>query len=113
MRKIVSLIIIGVLLVLNFNLVQDSLSSSQKLSEVSKVEDRIKNLEAENQELKSELTFRDSSFFVEKEARDKLGFGKPGETTIVVANQLINQTKQDAEEKNKSNLAKWFDLIRN
>ncbi len=113
MRRIVSFLIIGFFLLINFNLVQSSLSSSKKLAEVSKVGDRIKDLEAENKDLKADLAERDSSYFVEKEARNKLGYGKAGETTIVVANQLIMEAKNQNELKNKSNLEKWLDLIRN
>lgn len=113
MRKIVSLIIIGILILINFNLLQSSLSSSKKLNEVNKIGGRINDLEKENQDLKTELQERSSSFYIEKEARDKLGFGKAGETTIVVTNQLASQNKNTKEEKNKSNLEKWFDLVTN
>lgn len=113
MRKIVSLLIIGVLIIINFNLLQSSLSSSKKLSEVSKIEGRIKDLEKDNKDLKAELQERSSSFYIEKDARDKLGFGKTGETTIVVINQLASQKKNTKEEKNKSNLEKWRDLLTN
>lgn len=113
MRRVISLLIIGLLLLINFNLVQSSLSSSKKLAEVGKIEGRIKDLEAENKGLKAELAERDSSYFIEKEARNKLGFGKTGETTIVVASQLIKETKNQNEFKDKSNFEKWLDLIRN
>ena len=70
MRKIVSLLIIGVLIITNFNLLQSSLSSSKKLSEVSKIAGRIKDLEKDNKDLKAELQERSSSFYIEKDARD-------------------------------------------
>ncbi len=113
MRKLVSVLIIGFLIIINFNLIQGSLTSSQKLSGVNKIEDKIEDLEKENKSLRAELEKANSSFYVEKEARDKLGFGKLGETTIVVAEQLKDQGADVSEEKNKSNLEKWFELILN
>jgi cell division protein FtsB len=113
MRKLISLIIIALLLIVNFNLIQSIFSSSEKLSEVNKIEDRVKDLEDENKKLKATLEERDSNFYIEKEARNKLGFGKEGETTIVVSQNLLEQEKVSKNLTGKSNFEKWLELITN
>lgn len=114
MRKIVTFIVIAVLLAVNFNLLKGSYESAQKLKEVSAQEDKVKALENKNLFLKDQLKETDSGFYIEQQARDKLGFSKTGETTVIVENQAISFVEDTQKvEKNKSNLEKWVELIKN
>jgi cell division protein FtsB len=55
-----------------------------------RVEDAQKQVtiaEAEQKQLESRLEYVKSEEFIEKEARDKLGYGKPGEEIVVIPEQ--------------------------
>ena len=113
MRKAASVLVIITLVVLNFNLLKSSLSSANKLADINKESLKLLTLEKQNQNLKDQLTERGSQFFIEQEARNKLGFGKSGETTIVVENQVLSSTQANKDNKTIVNWEKWLNLFRN
>ena len=59
----------------------DALKSSDRLSQAA---DAVYQLEAKNRELKKKLAQVQSAEFVETEARNKLGYSKPGETVVII-----------------------------
>jgi len=111
MRRFISLLIIGFLLLVNYNLMQGIFSSSKKLDEIDNVEEKISALEKENKNLKQELEKRSTSFYIEKEARDKLSYGKPGEVSIVVPEQFKKLSSNEKTKERKPNFQKWLELI--
>lgn len=79
-------------------------------------EKETQQLLAENKLLREELSTYQSDEFIEKQAREKLNFVKPGETMVVIEGNQANTS--DAETRNKeledkleavltSNLEKW------
>lgn len=113
MRRIISLIFIGLLVVINFNLIRNSLDSSEKLEEINREQEQVKEVEKQNQQLRIELKKRESAFFIEQEARDKLDYGKSGETAIILEEQYLSEGKEENPAKSESNFQKWLNLIRN
>ena len=91
MRKFLTLAFIGLLLLLNLNFIQGSFGSFEKLSEISGEQLKVKDLEAKNGELRKELQNRNSTYFIEQEARNRLGYTRPGETSIVIESSDISQ----------------------
>ena len=110
-RRILSVLVIGILLVINFNLLKSSYESATKLSQINGDQDKIKELEKVNVDLKSQLKETDSTFFVEKEARDKLGLGKQGEVAVVVEGATDKSTSKE-ESQPLSNFQKWLKLLK-
>jgi cell division protein FtsB len=98
--------------VLNFNLLKSSYESQKKLEQVSTQEDKVKDLEETNLNLKEELSKRDSPYFIEQEARNQLGYGKPGETTIVIQDQSLGAGGVKEEKQVKSNFLQWVELLK-
>lgn len=113
MRKFLTLGFVGILLLLNVNFIQGSFQSYQKLSEINKEQLKVDELQFKNEQLKAELKNRDSTYFIEQEARNRLGFNRPGETTIVIESSEISQAAREKQEKQKNNLENWLDLVRN
>lgn len=68
---------------MGFNLVRGAIESYQNAGRLLGAEDRLKKAQAENQKLKDDVVFKSSPYFVEKEARDKLGLAKKGETVVI------------------------------
>ena len=76
-------------------------------------ETRVRTQEAyrENELLKKRLAEVSSDAFVEREARDKLGMGKPGEVIVILPNQNnSSQTEINNYELKIKNWRRWWDL---
>lgn len=112
MRKLLTLIFIGVLILLNLNFIQGSFQSFQKLAEINQEQLKVDDLAVKNSELKKELQNRDSTYFIEQEARNRLGYIKPGETAIIIESSEIGEAARRKQKEQKTNLQSWFDLIR-
>ncbi len=69
----------------------------------------------ENQEMRHKLTIAQSPEFVEKEARNKLFLLKPGESNVLVDENLLkaasDAAKTRSKEKNKPNWQQWWELF--
>ncbi len=70
----------------------------------------VQKLEAENAKLKEEKAYRQTNFFIEKEAREKLGYGISGESTVIFKQE---QATPEAEVKTEEipNWKKWLDYL--
>lgn len=64
----------------------------------------------ENRKLKLQLSMVNDPNFVEKEARDKLFLVKPGESGVIVPEDLVNE-KKEKELKVTPNYQQWINLI--
>ncbi len=76
---------------------------------VEEAQKEVLDLKKEQADLAKKLTYVNSSEFVEKEARDKLGLGKEGETILVIPDQnsVPFSAKATAGE---VNWKQWWDL---
>lgn len=72
---------------------------------IKQAEADVRKQEAENQELKKRLAEVQSPEFIEKEAREKLGLGKPGEEIVVLPEVPIVPAMPAMPE---SNWRKWW-----
>lgn len=70
---------------------------------------QLQQEEAKNQALKKKLAEIDSPKFIEKEAREKLGYGKEGETILILPDQKEVDSSQLTVD-SKPNWQKWWDL---
>ncbi|HSX57813.1 MAG TPA: hypothetical protein VLE47_00890 [Candidatus Saccharimonadales bacterium] len=112
MRKIISLITIAALVLINFNLLKASFETSQKLSGLNVEEAKVKDLQTKNDQLSKELAKESSDYFIEQEARNLLGYGRAGETSIVMESSEIKKQTEQKSTPEKSNLEKWVDLVK-
>lgn len=112
-KKIIQGVIILLILMIVYNLssqIMDALKSSERLS---KAADAVYQLEAKNRELKKKLAQVSSYEFIETEARNKLGFSKPGETVVIIPDdklKLIMGTTQSAQIR-LPNFLGWFKVF--
>lgn len=107
----VSIFFVSVLLVISFcRGIYHLLRSSSRL-EASAL--KLQKLEDENDRLKQERKRRESSDFIEEEARNKLNMAKPGETIVILPKSLqgvVDQkTVPTAEE--LPNWKRWVSLF--
>lgn len=77
------------------------------------VDDRqtyLDSLKKENEELKKDLEYKESSQFAELEIRNKLGLAKPGEAVVIVPKEDNSDKLQDTS-RSKPNWQKWKELL--
>ena len=70
---------------------------------------KLEQVQKEQAELKKQLAWVQSPEFIEKEAREKLGYGKDGEIIVILPknDEIPNHTSQIP---NKPNWKRWWDL---
>lgn len=75
--------------------------------------DEVELLAIEKDQLIDEKAYKESRFFLEKEARDKLNLVRDGDTIVVIKNDETHKTKLDAaiETDVRSVSLQWQDLI--
>jgi len=107
-KRILQLLIIIILVSFAINTARQVLKLNQVKRKFDQTATKLENLKAENQKLNTELQFRQTPEFVEKEARDKLGLVKEGETEVILSKGEL--TKEQAQ-KNQTGLKFWFDRL--
>lgn len=84
-----------------------SLNKSGRL--VKQAEKELAEAKKENDNLKKRWEEVQSEEFIEKEAREKLGLGKEGETIIILPNNDANH-KSQTPSSTEPNWHKWWEL---
>lgn len=113
-RKIILVAIILLVLGFAYNLlvqITKALRSGERLSTQAET---VYKLEAKNKELKKKLSEIESPEFIEEQARDKLGLGRPGETVVIIPEEklkLILGASQSAEEVRLFNWLGWLKVF--
>ena len=77
--------------------------------QVRLAESQVQQAEAENQSLKQKLAQIDNPEFIEKEAREKLGMAKEGETILILPTQNKVDSGQLTVDSDPS-WKQWWDL---
>lgn len=112
MRRMLSIGLIVFLLIFITALTKNILDSYKRLEDLGKVKKEEQALEKETKELKKELEYRDSEEFVEKEARNKLGLSKKGESIYVVEDESSEEENSISGEKEDfSNWQLWVKVF--
>ncbi len=100
---IISLIIINIL-------VRSIYDTWRKKDLVVKAKTNLAQQKEENRRLKMQLSMVNDPNFVEREARDKLFLVKPGESSVIVPQDLVDK-KENKEIIIVPNYLQWINLI--
>jgi cell division protein FtsB len=79
----------GLIFLLTISVVRSVQRTIQIKKQIEAQEAKITKIEEENNKLVQDLSQAQSSNFIEKEVRDKLGLGKEGEATVVLPDPEI------------------------
>lgn len=90
-------VIILISLVAGYNLISQIIQATKSGERLSAAADAVYKLEIKNKELKSKLADIQSPQFIEEEVRNKLGFGKAGETMVIIPEEKIKQVLGTSE----------------
>lgn len=79
---------------------------------------KLVELKKENQTLQEKFQFYQSDQFIESQIRDKLQMAKPGETIIILPENLSRESSKSGSERNQttdkelSNWQKWLKVLK-
>ncbi len=101
---------------LTLSLISSILTFLQSKEKLKKEELRVEALKKENLELKNKISQVESRDFIEKMARDNLGFAYSGESIIILPDKEIVKKVLSFEEKKEDTLPdpnwkKWMQLF--
>lgn len=113
------LVLIGVSILMLLSVYRSFRQMGQKISLLKQAEQEVRELRIQNLELSLEIEEAGSIARLEKEARDRLNYGKEGEVAFVIDDQLIEIGKQRVqailtpqEEKEEIDvLGEWVDFV--
>ena len=111
-KRIVLLIALLVVLFIVYKLllqIMDALKSGERLSTQAQ---KVFNLENKNKELKKRLSEVKSPQFIEEQARNKLGLGKPGETIVIIPDKKIKEVLGASESAKEARLPNWLGWLK-
>ncbi len=105
-----------VAILLIFSLVRNLIKISEVRKSITREQERVEKLKAENQRLKDELAKTQSDEFIEKQLRDNLGLAKAGEIVLVLPDEetlrkLAPQIPEEEEVLPDPNWKKWLKLF--
>jgi cell division protein FtsB len=78
---------------------------------VEQMELRNQKLQQEGEALRKKLSQVETEEFIEKEARDKLNMGMPGETIVIIPDTLLATSAASGSSKELPNWEKWLKLF--
>ena len=108
-RRWLKWLILGVSLIFTFRLATNVYRLVKSGGRVGRVSRELAEAEAENKRLKERLEYVKSEEFVEREARERLGLGKPGEVVVILPTpSKIQDSKSGIQD--KPNWEKWWEL---
>ena len=110
--------LIGIIcFLLVISLVRNVARTTQMQQTLAEAENSLKELQSKQSNLQQDLSIIESDFYLEKEARNKLGLVKDGEIVIVLPSEdilrkLAHRGVEEAEyEQPHPNWRKWLELF--
>ena len=112
-RKLLSVAILAVSIFLVTSLAKQVWSTVENSQRLDQARVKLAQEEGKNTQLKDTLSYLESNNFVEREARDKLGLSKTGETVVIIPQEVL--AKQVSSPKDLSteipNWQRWWRLF--
>jgi cell division protein FtsB len=105
-KKITTYLFLGLILLLIINLGKDLYRISRSGERLDQAKEELAELKKENKKLKERQEASKHSFYIEKQIRDKLGMAKPGETVVILPED-INWEQQSRKEQMQTDLPTW------
>lgn len=103
-----------IILIITYNLLGQIFSTLKSGERLQKASERLHQLELKNRELKIRLEEVGSTDFIEREARDRLGLAKEGETVVIIPDEKIDQllgSQKEEEQKRLPNPLGWWKVF--
>jgi len=112
-NKILSFCFLIISLLLIVNLIRDVRRLIQAEERIVKTEESLAQIKEENEEFKKEKEYYQSEAFLEEQIRTKLQMAKPGETILILPEEIIGENppagggKVEEVEETEEEFANW------
>lgn len=113
-KKLIPSLIIIFSLYLIVSLSREIVDLIKKEKIIEEEQVKLEKLEVETQVLREQLDYVQSEEFVEKEAREKLGLTKEGETIVILPEdfeEIVELSQKGIEPEELPNWKKWLSLF--
>ena len=115
MRKFVLYTIIVFQILLIASLVRGIQLSRQSKTRIANLQETKKQLQDEQGKLREMGEYYQSTFYLEKVARDEMNLSKPGESVVIVPESIIlgegNSNQESVISREKENWQKWWEVL--
>lgn len=115
--KVINLLIIGICGLLVISLIGNISRTRQMKLTLAEAKNSLEEIKNKQNELQQDLSIVESDFYMEKEARNKLGLVKENEVVLVLPNEDVlkklspRKDFADEYEKPRPNWQKWMELF--
>lgn len=110
-KKLFFVAILTIVLILAYNILGQITSALKAEERLQEAVEKLHSLEVKNKELKKKLEAVKTPDFIEREARDKLGLVREGETLVVIPDEkiklVLNRERQEVEARLPNWLGWW------
>ena len=110
-RNVLLVLILLISLLLALNSSKKILTFRTTSQKVAEAEQRLEQVQKENEALKKELEHKKSEEFAEGEIRDKLGLVKEGEAIVVLPKEQESGPLTENNGSDQSNWEKWWKVF--
>lgn len=110
MKKAVFILIVIVLLLAINSLIHSIFDIYSKKDLLTSAQKQLDAEKLKNTKLKAELSYVETSQFIEEEARNKLFMAKPGEERVVISQELLGKTPK-SKAKPIPNWQQWLQVF--
>lgn len=108
MNKIISVIVIVIIAISILTGLGKQIAAALNASKrVEEQANRVTRLTEKNNQLKKQLVQAQTPDAIEKIARDQLNLSKPGETIVVIPDELITKVLEEAKPKEEPKIPNW------
>lgn len=116
LKKAFKWALLFLIFILVFSLVKNVLKAKDAAFKIAESKRKVEELKKENDELGKKIDSVESAFFLEKQARDKLGLAKEGEMVIILPDaETLKKAFPNKEEAKEDlplpNWKKWLKLF--
>lgn len=111
MKKAGFVVVVIVLLLIINSLLHSIYDLWHKQDLVVLAQKELDKEELKNQKLKGELSYAQSSQFIEEAAHNKLFLVKPGEQSVLISQELLGVNSKKSAQDNLPNWKKWINLF--
>ncbi len=113
-KKLILILLSIVVLIFSYNIIGQIANALRAEGRFQDTIEKLHKLEVKNKELKSKLDEIKTPEFIEKEARNKLGLTKEGETLVIIPQEKIDAVlglTKKIEEIKLPNWLGWFKVF--
>jgi cell division protein DivIC len=101
------LLLLVVALIITYNLIGQIFQTLKSGERLKTATDTLITLENRNKQLKEQLKEAKSKEYIEREARDKLGLVREGETMVVIPDEKLNSVLGISKTESQPRLPNW------